>query len=701
MYWLMSLDAVLRIAVAMALLFVVVPLLAGHRRHDETALAWFFRNLGAGIILLTLAGQLLSLARLFSILTLIAIAVVIVVVGRAAARGVPPWTLVRQSAERAFLATLNIFDRRVNVPRRIRRRMRRVRTSIRERLATREARLTFAGWVTITIVAAGFRLYRPLVSANLGYSDTYGHLYLLKLLEDGRQVDPAWGPYPRGMHFLLLAIHRLTNVDQILLMNFFGVFAGVLITLAVADAARRLAKSTVAGLVAGFLFATLVGGAGQYFVIGGAFDSDDAATGRQAAAAPYASMPGSGEYDIALTAFQRQTSTLSQELSIALLFPAALFLLAFLGRRKTVPTAAEGGRLYTDPNLLGFALCTAAMAAIHPGVLVALAIMVIVMLAIERAMVRRVLITSAVAIAIGSTWMLAFIAYPRIGGRSAASVESSVGNTAYYYFPFLRELAGIDSGSDARTFVALTPLLVVAILAAIGLIVFAFVRRDAARGWIAAVFLLFTLIHFASMLGLPQVVEMRRNAQWLLMSMIVLLAVAIGAVAELVRARLRFRVPALAALLVLLIGWTSRVPLLADPAIHGRIVNYSGYGASALAVLRIERSLEPFTWTIVSYGQEFPMVMHRGFHLPAIDFLERYDPTGAALEIPTPHVFIIVEKEAHRFQVNTWAERFSRADVEQRLQTWVHLYQATHRDMKVFLEDENVRVYHLERRRAR
>lgn len=91
------------------------------------------------------------------------------------------------------------------------------------------------------------------------------------------------------------------------------------------------------------------------------------------------------------------------------------------------------------------------------------------------------------------------------------------------------------------------------------------------------------------------------------------------------------------------------------------------------------------------------MVMRRGFHLSAVDFLDRYDPQSAVLPIPTPNVFIIVEKTAHPFQINTWATRFSRTDLEQRLQTWAHLYQVTHKNMRVFLEDESVRVYQIER----
>lgn len=675
MYWLMSIDTVIRIAFAMALLFVIVPALAAPRRNTATWLEGFFWNFGVGITLITLVGQLLTLGNLFSLLTLLLAAGLVILLGQSSYRGLSPLTLVRQSSEATFLAFLNMFDRRVSVPRRIRRGYRRAIQALRQKTLSTGVRAQMAGWVALTAIAAAFRLYRPLASANLGFSDTYVHLYLLKLLEEGRQVDPQWGPYPRGMHFLLMAIHQLTNVDQILLMNFFGAFLGVLMTLAVADAARRLSGSVAAGLLSGFLFATFVGGPSQSFFV-----------------------VGPDRYDLALLAFHRQTSTLSHELAITLLFPAAMFLLDFFRKRERW-------------HLIGFAGCTAAIAAVHSGVLLplvlisALALLAIVVGGgLTRDTVRRAVATGALAVLVGSTWAVAFVAYPYSGGKSAASFESYVGKTALKYFPFLGSLAEEERSEiprrDARLSLPLTPALFVCILLALGLTASAFRHPGERRAnlvWISAVFLLFVLAHFASTLGLPQIVEMRRNSQWLIMSMVILIGVAAGEIGSFLRRIPKLRVATAAATVVLLLLWTSRVPLLSEPLIHSQIVDYSGYGGTALAVLRIGRSFEPFTWTLISYGQEFPMVLRRGFHLPAVDFLERYDPTIAVTPIPTPHIFVIVEKTPHRFQIVTWAQRFSREELGQRLQTWVYLYQTTHKNLRVFFEDQHVRVYQIER----
>jgi hypothetical protein len=698
MYSLMSIDALVRITVAMVFLFVVIPALAFRRRSGTTALERFFWNLGVGIAALTLAGQLLALANLFSLVTVLLLLLLLVLLGRARQQAVGLGPFLKGTAETSVLAALNMFDKRVSVPRRLRRLRRRVFARIRAKTQDPDARRNVALWSVLVAVAAAFRLYRPFASANLGFSDTYVHLYLLKLLEDGRQVDPEWGPYPRGLQFLLLTIHKLTNVDEILLMNFFGAVVGVVMTLAVAETARRLSGSAVAAFVAGLLFATLVGGPGQYFIAGGAFAGNDPRAADSLREIPYEQLVAArAQFDIALTDFQRQTSTLSQELAIALLFPTALFLFGFL---------RTGDRW----QLAGYAGGAAAMAAVHSGVVVALVLMSVLALpaaALEKRLraktFGKAVGAGAIAVVVGSAWALAFIAYPYAGGKSHVSGGTSVATAVFYYFPFLRPLAPprLQVVNEPGVFVAITPFLVVCgILACVwALLSLRMPAGKASRVWIATVFAVFLLVHFSSRLGIPQILEPVRNSQWLLMAVAVLLGMVVADLVRLLAERGTMRKTTAAAVVVLplLLLWGIRVPRLGDPLVRDQIVNYSGYGGAALAVLRIGRTFEPYTWTLVSYGQEFPMVLREGFHIPAATFLERYDPSAQVVPIPTPQVFVIVEKTAHPFQINSWARSFSRAGLEERLQTWIHVYQASHRNLRVFFEDEHVRVYQIER----
>jgi hypothetical protein len=689
MYWLYGIDTVLRITAALLLLFVAIPALAWPRPASFTRLDWFFWNLGIGITLLTLAGQLFTLLNIASTITYLLLFAVIIVLCRARRAGVSPLQWLREAYRDVIVYALRLLDSGssgfLGVPRFLGRLFTRVTPRNSEELQGTPR--NFLAWAAIIAAAAITRFYRPFATANLGYSDTYVHLYLMRLLDAGRQVDPAWGPYPRGMHFLLLPIDRLTNVDTILLMNFFGAFSGVLLTLSAAYVAHRITRSTAAALVAGLVFATMIGGAHQYFALGGSVASTSDTEARRALSRSYEEMSAdAGEFDVLLTSFQRQTSTLPQELAIVLLLPGALFLVDWLRTRDRW-------------RLAGFIGCTAAISAIHSGVVVPLvalcaaaALAALVCRTTRFAEVLRGAGAGAIGVLLGSTWTLGYLRYNNIAAPAGPNVEGNVTGVALYYFPFLRSFAGGAAGEEIA-YMMFTPFLAVVVAIALIVAVAAIREREPSALWIAAGTLFFIVTHAASVLGIPELVEVRRNVTWLALTIAVLLGIAVAAVA----ARLPRRAYAVAPAIVLVL-WLATTPNLFAGPMRTRLLDYSGYGATTYAVLQISQRLEPFTWTLVSYGQEYPMVLGRGFHLNGADFLEQYDPAEDPLRIPTPNVFIAVEKNPHRFQINKWAARFERAAVEERLQTWCMVYGLTHRDIRVFLDDENVRIYQIVRK---
>lgn len=686
MYWLYGIDTVLRITIALVLLFVCVPALAWRRPQSFTRLDWFFWNLGVGITLLTLAGQLFTLLNIAATITYLLLFAAIIIFCRAKRAGIPPLRWMQDAYRHTVLFGLRVLDGGMSA---IRPLLKRGWDAIRTSISTAN-RLSVLAWTAIIATAAATRFYRPFATANLGFSDTYVHLYLMRLLDQGRQVDPAWGPYPRGMHFLLLPIERLTNVDAILMMNFFGAFSGILLTLAAAYTAQRITRTTAGALVAGLVFATMIGGASQYFALGGSVSSASDAEARAKLSRSYGEMMDSGEFDVLLTTFQRQTSTLPQELAIVLLLPGALFLLDWLRTRDRW-------------RLTGFIGCTAAICAIHSGVAVPLVVLcaaaAVAALLCRTASVRDVLRgagAGAIGVALGSTWMLGFLRYRSIGAtENGVNVGRNVGGTAMYYFPFLRSFAG-DATGEETAYMMLTPFLIVMIVLAVVIALVAIRLREAPALWIAGGTLFFIITHAASVIGIPEIVEVRRNATWLALTIAVLIGVTIAVLAARLPRKAYAAIPALAIVL-----WFAFTPNLYSGSMRARLVDYSGYGATTYAVLRIAQRHEPFTWTLVSYGQEYPMVLGRGFHLNGIDFLEEFDPSESPLRIPTPHVFIAVEKTPHHFQINNWSARFDRASVEERLQTWCTVYGMTHGNIRVFLDDENVRIYEIRKPEGR
>lgn len=696
-YLLSSLDAIVRILIGFAVFFVFVPRWIFPAHADKGILERLWWNLGVGITALVLIGQFLTLFKLYSILTLALCLGLAVLVSQAIRKRTPVFALVNAAYTRLIVTAFHILDGKINLPRRFRRWIRSTQRYVTETFSDRSTRLRMIAWTLLTIIAAGFRFYRPLLDLDLGLSDAYVHLYWLKLLEIDQQVDPAWGPYPRGLHFVLLAIRTLTNVDDALLVNFFGAFVGVLMVLSVADVAGRISRSARGGWLAGFVFATMVGGAGQYWVIGGSYDS---------ASLPAESLVfnffghrilylpetiAHSQFDLMFGSFLRQTVTLPQELAVVLLFPTGLFLLDYFRRHD---------RWY----LYGYAGGAAAIAATHPGVGLPLALLVIAASVpviaggyLTLSKIRRVVAASFVALLCGFTWTLGFFLYPRTGDW----IE---------YAPFLRRLIpeGVRITEQAyasmiypNTTRALIAVLLMSVLLAVG----SFYPKRERRGgglWMAIVTLLLAAVQLSTVVGLPTLISPDRNAVWLLMAMSITVLTTASKAFDAPLAILSKKIGKISVWAVLVLGavlWSSRIPNLTGVKLRDSLINRTAYGTVPRVVLSIERRLEPFTWTMVTYGQEFPQVWGRGYHIQAADFLARYAPVDRVLKIPTPYVFLVVEKTPHPFQIHAWARDFSRADVEQRLLAWCVLYQLSHDDMKVFVDEDDIRVYVIERSR--
>ncbi|HKS21447.1 MAG TPA: hypothetical protein VJZ76_01515, partial [Thermoanaerobaculia bacterium] len=126
-YALLSIDSVLRIALAMTLLFVVVPRLAWPRTPAENRLERFWWDFGVGLTLLTIAGQLLTLMKLYALPTLLLLCGAVILFGRAAYHHRRPLELLSAAQKWIVMAAINLLERRVNVRRRLRRAMRRLR----------------------------------------------------------------------------------------------------------------------------------------------------------------------------------------------------------------------------------------------------------------------------------------------------------------------------------------------------------------------------------------------------------------------------------------------------------------------------------------------------------------------------------------------------------------------------------------------
>jgi hypothetical protein len=113
-------------------------------------------------------------------------------------------------------------------------------------------------------------------------------------------------------------------------------------------------------------------------------------------------------------------------------------------------------------------------------------------------------------------------------------------------------------------------------------------------------------------------------------------------------------------------------------------------------LVRINKTEKPFSWTIVSYVQEYPKVRDKGFHINTQEFLLKYSPLDKYLKISTERVFVVVENFSHPFRgLNEWFYRW-RDDIENKLRVWIALYAKNYNNIKIVFKNDNVTIYEID-----
>ena len=138
------------------------------------------------------------------------------------------------------------------------------------------------------------------------------------------------------------------------------------------------------------------------------------------------------------------------------------------------------------------------------------------------------------------------------------------------------------------------------------------------------------------------------------------------------------------------------VPKWPQTLILNKNINEMEYTAIPEFLVKINNTLQPFSWTIVSYVQEYPKVKDKGFHINTQEFLLKYSPYDKYLKLPTNKIFIAVESFPHPYKgLNEWFYRW-RGQIESNLQVWVAIYSKFHNNIKVVYKNPNVTIYEID-----
>lgn len=126
------------------------------------------------------------------------------------------------------------------------------------------------------------------------------------------------------------------------------------------------------------------------------------------------------------------------------------------------------------------------------------------------------------------------------------------------------------------------------------------------------------------------------------------------------------------------------------------------YNEAVDALYQIKSSYQPYTWTWISYDEGLPQVLGSGWYLQSQYFVDNYAPETFTydrdqpqLGLPTPHVFIIVEKFPYA-SPGTAKSFIRRSAAARALTGWINRYRQTHSNIATFYENEAIAVYLIE-----
>jgi hypothetical protein len=120
------------------------------------------------------------------------------------------------------------------------------------------------------------------------------------------------------------------------------------------------------------------------------------------------------------------------------------------------------------------------------------------------------------------------------------------------------------------------------------------------------------------------------------------------------------------------------------------------YSSIPQTILKINDDNRPFTWTAVGYVQSYPKVLNIGYHINIQQFLLDYSPTSHYLEVPTEKVYIFVDNVPTPYMgLHQWYYRW-RDDIQNNIKTWITIYGATHKNMKIYTKTSTITVYEID-----
>lgn len=627
----------LRYALAFFILFLACPRFIFTRDQED-----FFDNAIANyvkmVLFLICLGYVLVMLKLFEFLSLLVIIMVVSLISK----------LKRQNQGWEEMATniltwlYDFAEGRIKLFRMLVDWLKRTIEKVKDRTKLRFSSVAVAGCSVLFMVCLGYaaylRFYDAVMNAAPAMSDAYVTLAWIKYIS--RRVLFNDGIYPQGFHIIMAVLQKIAAIDTLYILKYTGPLNGVLVTLSLYHLVARLSGRAVPGILSAFI----------YGVIGKYLPHD----------------------------WFRQASTNSQEFGFVFIMPALYFFYRYFkcSRREDLWTGAAA--LFAAGLVHSFAF---AFIGLGMGML-----MLTSFFTEFRKSWKKSWNTCLAGLA-GVAVSLVPAGIGLLMGRSfhGSSAEYLIAQDVPVTIPLLGLL---DYG---------------ALFSLVLLFIYSLFSRKRGKELLAERFIAFLgagafVVYYWGGIFTKSIAVATRSASLWALTAPVCIGMGWYALTQIIPV---FYEKKLEILLAFCLFAVAVINLKPAPIIPYKME----YNSAVEQYLRISKSYRPTEWMIVSQEEGYAMALGKGYHLMVSDFVAWYDPEttklyrlvdGVPVFLYTVDIFIYQEKKLFRTGLESLAEiEERRAKDKVALEDWLRKYRATHDNISIFYEDDDLCIWHI------
>ena len=633
-------GALVRIGLAFAGLFVLLPMVLFRQERDVPALDVFYSNLVRMVFLCQVAAYALAAVRLYEVISIL---VVFLCTGL--------WRLraSRTPEERARLRArltvkgLDLADYELSVSGFAESCCRVAALCLRRVMSVMRRKIDVVDGLLLALVlgySAYLRFLDAIANAAPALSDSYVTLAWMKYIER-RQLFHD-GIYPHGFHIFLSLLHKFSVVDALFVLKYAGPLNPVLTTISCYYFVSRMTGHVLGGVASAFA---------------------------------YGCLPSFMPYE-----FQRQAATNSQEFAIVFLLPAVVYVVRYLGKGSKADLLAA----FCAIGIVGLS---------HPVVAVFAAAGAFA--AVCGCIVARVARFDTLARLAGAGLSAAIVSIlPLAGGMLAgipfhgSSVEFAAAEQVASWVD-IRPVHGAVLGAG----------LAAAVLSAAFVR-----TRQARAGLLTCAFftVISLLVYEAPALGVTNLALSTRSGEMYALALAVSLGTAVSAVVSLGSLgggwwRDAWRWFSAAGLASAMVG-----VLLAHPQTPAHPYKMQT-NESAEQYIRILLTDTPTDWLIVSDFEGYSLVLGRGWHLMTADFVSQVDPRGRDLVsvrdgvaqlLNMSSVYLFYEENPYKPPIDAALPQYeAKIEAQSRLKRWISEYESDHGPLEVYHRGPDLTIY--------